>query len=322
MDAPYVLPTRRQSLKENINRINCSGEGENILCEDTVRPTTVFSGSEVENISPSVSHSQSSMTSSDDKAQLKKQNLIIHEQRKELNQLKVSNEKLQEGTQVLEDRVSTFKPHNVLRKLQRRDQEINNLKEENETISQENERLENNVSFMKGKLDQLRSQKKRYQASAKYYRQMREEGKELSTSCDENVQDLLETINELSEENQSLKDNINEVMGEKDICTFKGGRFTDELRLVIYDLLSRRVGSAQVGPIIQTVVKGLTDQDIERLPKPTVVKYMAAEAGLLAKASAASKVCICLFNPIIYLNLQKKPFTVAISLLLNIIMNE
>lgn len=50
------------------------------------------------------------------------------------------------------------------------------------------------------------------------------------------------------------------------------------------------MGSANVGHVIRTVLKTLAGIDIGRLPKSTLVKYMATQSGLLAKAAAVSAI--------------------------------
>ena len=87
--------------------------------------------------------------------------------------------------------------------------------------------------------------------------------------------------------NDLLQNQLEEAMANERISLFADGRYTDATRLVVYELLSKGVGSRQVGTIIQTVLSGLVNVAVDRVPQFTIVKQMSAEAALLAKASAA-----------------------------------
>ncbi|XP_072048132.1 uncharacterized protein [Amphiura filiformis] len=71
-----------------------------------------------------------------------------------------------------------------------------------------------------------------------------------------------------------------------EISTFENGRYTDDIRVTVYELLSMGVGSKKVSEIIRTVLERVAKMKVTRLPKPTIIKYMATEQGMLAKRAA------------------------------------
>ena len=73
---------------------------------------------------------------------------------------------------------------------------------------------------------------------------------------------------------------------EETIKTFENGRYSDDVRVTVYELLSMGVGSKKVSQIIRTVLERVGKMSVNRLPKPTIIKYMATEQGMLAKRAA------------------------------------
>ena len=53
--------------------------------------------------------------------------------------------------------------------------------------------------------------------------------------------------------NAELNEAIQLVMSESDISTFEGGKYTDDVRACVYELLSLNVGDRNVAPIIRCV---------------------------------------------------------------------
>jgi hypothetical protein len=71
----------------------------------------------------------------------------------------------------------------------------------------------------------------------------------------------------LATQNEHLQVQLEEIMANDQISLYAGGRYTDATRLVVYDLLSKGVSSRQVGTIIQSVLSGLANLKVDRVPR-------------------------------------------------------
>ena len=104
---------------------------------------------------------------------------------------------------------------------------------------------------------------------------------------------LRSQLTELERENYQLRSDLDEIMGDKEITTFEDGRYSDDIRVVCYELISRGDGSRHVSDIIRLVLKRVGGFDCGRLPKPTLIHLMAFEQPLLAKDAARHAIENC-----------------------------
>lgn len=65
---------------------------------------------------------------------------------------------------------------------------------------------------------------------------------------------LKEEIASLHLTNAELNEAVQSVMSESDIATFEGGKYSDDVRACVYELLSLNVGVRNVAPIIRCVL--------------------------------------------------------------------
>lgn len=98
---------------------------------------------------------------------------------------------------------------------------------------------------------------------------------------------------ELEKENDKLRSDLDEIMWDQQITTFEDGRYSEDIRVVCYELISRGVGSRHVSNIIRLVLKRIGGFDCRRLPKPTLIRLMAFEQALLAKDAARAAIESC-----------------------------
>ena len=66
--------------------------------------------------------------------------------------------------------------------------------------------------------------------------------------------------------------------------------FTNEIREVCYELLSKNVGLSHVSSIIKCVINKLTNFSIGKLPSKSQLALMQREIGSISKIQAASAV--------------------------------
>ena len=91
----------------------------------------------------------------------------------------------------------------------------------------------------------------------------------------------------LQNENEKMKEKIEEILNGKCARTFYGGTYSDVVREVCYSLLARGVSTRDVGPIIQKILKKFAHMDIKQLPWKSVVSNMLAECEQVGKIHIA-----------------------------------
>ena len=97
----------------------------------------------------------------------------------------------------------------------------------------------------------------------------------------ENVE-LKKHLRELEKENDILRSDLDEIMGNKAISLFENGMYNTDQGYMLW-AYSRGVGSKHVSDIIRLVLEQVAGLDCGRLPKPTYIRYMAFEQALLSK---------------------------------------
>lgn len=168
----------------------------------------------------------------------------------------------------------TSHPYNIQRRLLRRDLTIANNNTE--------------LSCLKDKLEEMTK------LNAKLKKINHNLQEKIRYNRDKPVTDLNQMKQELKmvkKQNSDLKKELEDVMSTtNNICLYENQRYTDATRLVVYELLSKGVSSANVGSVIESVLRHLANLDVDRVPQATIVKHMSAEAALLAKVSAARQI--------------------------------
>ena len=106
--------------------------------------------------------------------------------------------------------------------------------------------------------------------------------------CDELEEEnarLRKELIELKDTNAHLLDCIRSNESRK-LVTFEDGKYTDDTRICIMELLSKNVGILQVEPVVRSVLK-LCKIDCERFPKHTQINEMLVESRSLAHIQLA-----------------------------------
>ena len=104
------------------------------------------------------------------------------------------------------------------------------------------------------------------------------------------VKKLSEDVHYLENENEMMRVQLEEILNEREISTFEGGRYRDEVREVCYSLLARGVSTRDMESIIRTVLKKLGNVNIGKLPKKSVVSNMMIECDQLAKIQVGNTI--------------------------------
>ena len=93
------------------------------------------------------------------------------------------------------------------------------------------------------------------------------------------IEELKEGKKELLEKNAELRDEIKKF---NKVCFYSEGKYTDNLRLCIMELLSYNVAKLKIEPVIRSVLK-LLCIECDKIPKRTTINEMLIESRALAK---------------------------------------
>jgi len=80
------------------------------------------------------------------------------------------------------------------------------------------------------------------------------------------AKELESCAKELKEKNKELEQ-LTCLLEDETINTFEDGKYVDEVREVIMDLLAMNVSMSKVNEVIRTVLKKLAGKSLSRLPK-------------------------------------------------------
>lgn len=104
------------------------------------------------------------------------------------------------------------------------------------------------------------------------------------------MQKLNDEVLYLQNENEKMKEKIEEILNRKMARTFHGGRYSDVVWEVFYSMVARGVSTRDVGPIINKILNKFADMNIEQLPRKSVVSNMLIECEQVGKIYAAKTI--------------------------------
>ena len=93
----------------------------------------------------------------------------------------------------------------------------------------------------------------------------------------------------LDSSNAKLSETIESILSSDEIATFEGGKYTDDVRAYIYELLSLNVGVRNVKPIVCCVLKNLAHKSVARLPSHGLTCQMLLESLTIAQGQLGEK---------------------------------
>lgn len=183
----------------------------------------------------------------------------------------------------LEKQVSSLTGSNVVRRLHTQTAQLEKEKSNTAQLKRDVEALKKEMVKLNESLIEKMHENKNRTEQLRYQKLKRCEE---STVSQEANQSLRTQLNELEEENDKLKSDLDEIMSDKEITTFECGQYKADIRVVCYELISRGVGSRHVSDIIKLILNRVGGLNCGRLPKPTLIRMMAFEQALIAKESA------------------------------------
>ena len=182
--------------------------------------------------------------------------------------------------------------------LKEKDNVITGLESEREAqlreIEKSKQQLKKNVEQMQAlekKVAELRKEKTDLSKTISYLKQKcKKRDTYFSEARDKNAKqiELLEAqISQLRKANSELEQ-LAELIEDPEIKTFADGKFTDEIREVIMQLVSYNVSLKQIDYVIKTVLKILAGKNVDRLPSQALKSRIGLEARHIADAQVAN----------------------------------
>ena len=107
----------------------------------------------------------------------------------------------------------------------------------------------------------------------------------LDTSQLDEISELEEKVKNLNKENKDLKELVSLLQDQK--ITFQNGRYVDDIRETIMQLLNLNVSMNKVNEVIRVVLRNLASIEVDRLPSNAVKTRLLVEARNLAHKQVA-----------------------------------
>ena len=108
--------------------------------------------------------------------------------------------------------------------------------------------------------------------------------KTVTKSQHDYIEQLKKELYCLESNNAEMAETLESILQDTEVNTFEGGRYTDNVRACIYELLSLNVGVRNVAPIIRCVLRCLTHKSVSRLPSYGLTCQMILESLTVAQA--------------------------------------
>ena len=199
-------------------------------------------------------------------------------------QFNEQSEKLNE----IQEKLASYTPRNVNKRQKRAHSKINDLKSrlselevEKCSISIELSSVKEKCEQAKSEVEQLKQQKIGLQKKVSHIKKQKStQANEIDLLKEHNAANILKLescAKELKEKNKELEQ-LTCLLEDETISTFEDGKYVDEVREVIMDLLAMNVSMSKVNEVIRTVLKKLTWKRLSRLPSKAVHSRLFVEA--------------------------------------------
>ena len=172
------------------------------------------------------------------------------------------------------------------------------LKRREALISEQKECIENQKAMIKSykrkmkaaesKVEELRAKISRVSHRATYWRGKAEgsSSKKFAKMGElrQEIKELKEKLSFLDHHNSEMSETIEYILHSDMISTFEGGKYTDDVRACVYELLSLNVGVSNIAPVIRCVLKSITHKSVARLPSHGLTCQMILESLTVVQA--------------------------------------
>ncbi|XP_072051465.1 uncharacterized protein [Amphiura filiformis] len=243
------------------------------------------------------------------KSDLQKYIQKYREKEREMATLQEEYEQILSNLTKAKDKLSHLNTRNVNKRIGTREKSCRSLQIENAALKGEVESVRLEVDQVKHQLalsthdaqqkevaiDMLQNQlaqnrkEKRTLYKHGWYMDKREEKRRGETNKifgEEYIRQLTQKMKVLDERNKELEQ-LFVLLESEEIETFHDGKYDDEVREVIMDLLCMNVGMNKVNDVIRAVLQKLAKKDIGRLPSNHIKSNLLMEARFLADVEVA-----------------------------------
>ena len=182
---------------------------------------------------------------------------------------------------------------NANKRLKRRDETIQLQKDQIQSQQHIIEEYEKKLKSSEFQLSRLKASLDRVNHRASYWRGKAESIKHQKSTknfklCNE-IESLREKVCALNLENAEMNETLESILSSEEISTFEKGRYTDDVRMCIYELLSLNVGVRNVSQIIRSVLKNIAHKSVTRLPSYGLTCQMILESLSVLQAHLREK---------------------------------
>ena len=177
---------------------------------------------------------------------------------------------------------------NANKRIRRKEEIILNQKERLTQQDQAIQQYKRRFETCERKLSQLRLKLSRVNHRAVYWRSRLQEieakGSLRNSKLSDKINNLQEEVANLDLENAELEQTVQTLVSCDEIQTFADGKYTDDVRACIYELLSLNVGVRNVTAIIKCVLENIVHRKPVRLPSHGLTCRMILESLVIVQA--------------------------------------
>ena len=147
---------------------------------------------------------------------------------------------------------------------------------------------ERKIKVAESQVIKLRAKVNRVSHRASYWRSkvsgIAEKNSAKRSELRHEIETLREKVSTLDLHNAEMSETIDSILHSETIATFDGGKYTDDVRACIYELLSLNVGVSKIAPVIRCVLKNIAHKSASRLPSHGLTCQMILESLTIVQA--------------------------------------
>ena len=211
-----------------------------------------------------------------------------------------TNIKLDSAVNDLKKMKTDLAPKNLKRKLATKEKQLGMRKREKEMMAQDLLAAQGSLQQITSRLVHLEREKLAAEAEVqrqihlKLSAQKRASKHKLKLTKRPKstlVKDLKQQVSELEVKNDELQEQVRDLMEGDSVQTFRGNRYSDDVRLLYMDLVSNGVPTTKCATIVKSVLDKLSGKEFDaRLPQKSFAERMLQESALLVKLHAATEI--------------------------------
>ncbi|CAH1267617.1 Hypp3773 [Branchiostoma lanceolatum] len=165
-------------------------------------------------------------------------------------------------------------------------EEVDELREAKVKAEEEQVRAEEKVSGLQKKVKCLQDGRRKLELKLK---KQQDNKLEMEADLETTVSELNKKLEELQKENTDLQQ-IQALLESETVKTFEDGKYRNDVREVVMDLLTSGVSMSKVDTVITSVLQRLAGLTVDRLPSMGLKSQLLLEARILAQTQVAEAI--------------------------------